>query len=110
MKSRLILIYSILCLVIIILLFSLVLILNQPKPLIVSLKQWNIPKDTKIGNGVTNQILFSPDGSLLAGISTIGVWVYDVHANVPKTILTGHSDKINKITFSPDWEEHCECI
>lgn len=102
MKSRLILIYSILSLSIIILLFCLVLILNQPDPLKVSLQQWDIPKDTRIGNGITNQILFSPDGSLLTGISTIGVWVYDVHANALKTILTGHSDQINKITFSPD--------
>ena len=101
MKSRLILICSILSLAIIIL-FSLVLILNQPTPLKVSLQEWKLPKETGIGNGVTNQILFSPDGRLLAGICSIGVWVYDVHANVPKALLTGHSDKINTITFSPD--------
>ena len=66
--------------------------------------QWHLPEGVKarIGSGRVNVMRYSPDGSLFAVGSDIGVWIYDAHTAEPRSLLTAHSSIINGISFTPD--------
>ena len=66
--------------------------------------QWGLPNGAKarLGKGRTLDIAHSPDGTQLAVASTIGIWLYDVHAGTAVTLLTRHTDWVLSVTFSPD--------
>ncbi|MCG8623306.1 MAG: WD40 repeat domain-containing protein, partial [Proteobacteria bacterium] len=68
--------------------------------------QWHLPEGVKarIGSGRVNVMQYSPDGSLLAVGSDIGVWIYDTHTTEPRAVLAAHSSVINGISFTPDGE------
>ena len=104
MKVKLIYIFSILGIVSIILIFSLVSMLNQPDTFSYDSPQWHLPEDAKarLGKGKINKVKFSPDGTLLAGISSIGVWLYDARTGEPRALLAGHTDTIYNVSFSSD--------
>ncbi len=57
---------------------------------------------SRIGDGNPNDLDYSPDGSLLAVASTIGIWLYDTVSYQPIALLTGHSDGVNSVKFSPN--------
>ncbi len=61
--------------------------------------QWGLPPGSKkrFGKGGINEIKYFPDGTRLAVASTIGVWIYNVLLT-----LTGHTDKVTDVVFSPD--------
>lgn len=66
--------------------------------------QWELPENAiaRIGRGQTRQIQYSPDGSLLAVASSIGIWIYDAETFQASTLLTGHTMPVLSVAFSPD--------
>ena len=63
--------------------------------------QWKLPRAAKarLGKGGINEIQFSPDGTLLAVGSNIGVWLYDMETGEEKSLFAG---MCRALTFSPD--------
>ena len=48
------------------------------------------------------EIAYSPDGTRLAVASSIGLWIYDVETGEELNTLTGHTDVVWSVSFSPD--------
>ena len=74
--------------------------------------QWGLPEGAKmrLGKGtITGNITFSPDSSLLAVASSIGIWIYDGHTGKELNLLTNHAGYIPKIAFSPDGKSLASC-
>lgn len=67
-------------------------------------KQWHLPEGVKarIGSGTISKIQYSPDGTLLAVVSSIGVWIFNEQTAEPQHLLAAHTGVINSISFSPD--------
>ena len=69
---------------------------------------WHLPDAARVrlGKGViegTDRALaFSPDGQLFAVASAIGIWLYDVATWREIELLTGHSQSVEAVAFSPD--------
>ncbi|MDE0682738.1 MAG: sigma-70 family RNA polymerase sigma factor, partial [Candidatus Poribacteria bacterium] len=63
---------------------------------------WKLPKAAKarFGKGGVTTLQFSPDGTLLAVGSHIGVWLYDVETGEEKSLFT--SGMCEALSFSPD--------
>ena len=63
---------------------------------------WKLPKAAKarFGKGGITTIQFSPDGTLLAVGSNIGVWLYDVETGEEKSLFAG--GVCQALRFSPD--------
>ncbi|MDE0638695.1 MAG: sigma-70 family RNA polymerase sigma factor [Candidatus Poribacteria bacterium] len=63
--------------------------------------KWELPKAAKarLGKGGINAMQFSPEGTLLAVGSNIGVWLYDVKTGKELSMFPG---KCQSLTFSPD--------
>ena len=63
---------------------------------------WKLPKAAKarFGKGGITTIQFSPDGTLLAVGSNIGVWLYDVETGEEKSLFG--SGVCETLSFSPD--------
>ena len=51
--------------------------------------QWHLPEGVKarLGKGSINDIAYSPDGTVLAVASSIGVWLYDASSGEARTLL-----------------------
>ncbi len=66
--------------------------------------QWNLPENAKarIGKGRINEIQYSPDGTILAVATNIGIWFYDTRTHQEIALLTEHTSAFSKIAFSPD--------
>ena len=58
----------------------------------------------RLGKGRANEITFSPDGNTLAVAGSIGVWLYDVRTHKEVSLLTGHTDDVICVAFSPNGE------
>ena len=57
----------------------------------------------RFGQGGVSDVAVSPDGSLMAVASRIGVWLYDAHNDDFLTLIAVEGTGIlNKIAFSPD--------
>ena len=63
---------------------------------------WKLPKAAKarLGKGGITTIQFSPDGTLLAVGSNIGVWLYDVETGKEKSLFS--NGVCEALSFSPD--------
>ena len=63
--------------------------------------KWELPKEAKarFGKGGIDTMQFSPDGTLLAVGSSIGVWLYDVKTGKEVSMFPGMGQSI---AFSPD--------
>jgi RNA polymerase sigma factor (sigma-70 family) len=63
--------------------------------------KWELPKAAKarLGKGGINVMQFSPDGTLLAVGSNIGVWLYDVKTGKEVSMFPG---RCQSLSFSPD--------
>lgn len=63
--------------------------------------QWELPQKAKarLGKGGVGDIQFSPDGSLLAVGSSIGIWLYDAKTGKEISLFAGQSGYLE---FSPD--------
>ena len=66
--------------------------------------QWYLPKGAKarLGKGWITDIAYSPAGNFMAVGTAIGIWIYDVHSGAEVTLLTGHTDGVTSLAFSPD--------
>ncbi|MCG9126251.1 sigma-70 family RNA polymerase sigma factor [Candidatus Poribacteria bacterium] len=66
--------------------------------------QWNLPDNTngRLGKGKIKKIKYSPDGTLLAVASGIGIWLYDTTIHQEITLLTEHTSAVSNIDFTPD--------
>ena len=66
--------------------------------------QWNLPEDAKarFGKGKINEIQYSPDGTVLAVASDIGIWIYDSDTHQEIALLTDHEGEVTDLTFSPE--------
>ena len=66
--------------------------------------QWNLPKGAKarLGKGRIHEFQYSPDGSILAVASSIGIWLYDLNTYKEISLLTGHESQTSSVAISPD--------
>ncbi len=66
--------------------------------------QWHLPEGAKarIGKGAISEIAYSPDGTRLAVASSIGIWIYDAQTGEELDLISGHTDWVLSIAFSPD--------
>ena len=69
--------------------------------------QWHLPEGAilRIGKGGINDMKLSPDGSLLAMASDIGVWIYNAHTGAEISLLKVKPRGVrngNCIAFAPD--------
>ena len=66
--------------------------------------QWGLPDGVKarLGKGVINEIQYSPDGTRLAVASAIGIWLYDADSGTEISLITGHTEEVTSVAFSPD--------
>ena len=67
--------------------------------------QLHLPKGAKmrIGKGyIQGNIAFSPDSSMLAVASTLGIWIYDAYTGEKKDLLVSDAWTVSSVAFSPD--------
>ncbi len=66
--------------------------------------QWHLPEGVKarIGKGQANAIALSPDSTQLAVATGIGIWIYNTNTGVEIALLTGHTDQVASVAYSPD--------
>ena len=66
--------------------------------------QWNLPENAiaRIGKGKINEIQYSPDGTILAVATNIGIWFYDTRTHQEIALLTDHEGEVTNIIFSPE--------
>ena len=74
---------------------------TQSNETVKNYSQWKLPRAAKarLGKGGINVIQFSPDGTLLAVGSNIGVWLYDMETGEEKSLFAG---MCRTLTFSQD--------
>ena len=66
--------------------------------------QVGLPEDAiaRLGKGGINTMQFSPDGSLLAVGTDVGVWLYDASNGKETALFTGYTGRIDALDFSHD--------
>ena len=66
--------------------------------------QGHLPEGAKarIGKGEVYGLAYAPDSTQLAAASTIGIWIYDARTGEALRLLTGHTDYVRCVAFSPD--------
>ena len=66
--------------------------------------QWKLPDGViaRLGKGRINDMQYSPDGSILAVATTIGIWIYDTETYQERSFLTNNKGGIERIWFSPN--------
>ena len=73
--------------------------------------QWGLPEGAtaRLGKGrLSGNIAYSPDGTHLAVVSSIGIWLYDTATYDEFALLTGHTDGVTSVAFSFRWEHTCK--
>ncbi len=65
--------------------------------------RWGLPERAKmrIGKAPVNEIAYSPDGSRIAAATHKDIWMYDARSGVALKLLTGHTDSVLTVAFSP---------
>ena len=65
---------------------------------------WRLPEGARarLGKGGVAEIAYSADGTRLAVANTVGIWIYDAHNLMELDLLTGHTQGITSIAFSPN--------
>ena len=56
----------------------------------------------RLGKGAINEVKYSPEGTILAVATTIGIWLYDAKTGEELNLLTGHTASVLSVAFSPD--------
>lgn len=57
---------------------------------------------TRLGKGKVKDMKFSPDNTLLAVATSIGIWIYDAFTGDELALIRGHAKNETVIAFSPD--------
>ena len=71
-------------------------------------RTWHLPDGAlaRLGKGSIGEgdraVAWSPDGTRLAVASSIGIWLYDTDTGAEVVLLTGHTDDVISVAFSPD--------
>ena len=66
--------------------------------------QWELPEGTiaRLGKGRINHMKYSPDGTVFAVATTVGIWLYDTET-YQETALLAHNNKgVERIVFNPE--------
>ena len=65
--------------------------------------RWGLPDRAKmrIGKARINEIAYSPDGTRIAAATRKDIWLYDARSGVVLNLLTGHTDSVLTVAFSP---------
>ena len=63
--------------------------------------QWELPEYAiaRLGKGRINDMRYSPDGTLLAVATTIGIWIYDTETYQERSLLMQKNKGVEKILF-----------
>ena len=66
--------------------------------------QLELPDGAKarLGKGQIFEVKYSPDGTKLAVVSSIGIWLYDAQTGEELDLFTGHTGYVWSVSFSPD--------
>ncbi|MCG9127556.1 WD40 repeat domain-containing protein [Candidatus Poribacteria bacterium] len=66
--------------------------------------QWEIPDGAiaRLGKGRINDMEYSPDGSILAVATTIGIWIYDTETYQEQKLFTRSHQEMEKVNFNVD--------
>ena len=67
--------------------------------------RWELPERAcaRLGKGsVTGDIVFSPDSTIIAIPSSIGIWLYDAKTYKELALITEHAAHVKILAFSPD--------
>lgn len=66
--------------------------------------QWELPDGAiaRLGKGRINDMQYSPDGSILAVATTIGIWVYDTDTYQEQALLSRSNQEMEKVYFNHD--------
>ena len=66
--------------------------------------QSDLPEGAKarLDKGTISEIAYSPDGKYLAVAISTEIWLYDAQTGKELNLLTGHTDVVISIAFSPD--------
>ena len=65
--------------------------------------RWGLPERAKmrIGKARIAEIAYSPDGSRIAAATHKDIWMYDAHSGAALKLLSGHTDLVLTVAFSP---------
>ncbi len=65
--------------------------------------RWGLPERAKmrIGKAPVTEIAYSPDGWRIAAATRKDIWMYDARSGVALKLLTGHTDSVLTVAFSP---------
>ena len=65
--------------------------------------RWGLPERAKmrIGKAPITEIAYSPDGRRIAAATSKDIWLYDARSGVTLKLLTGHTDSVLTVAFSP---------
>ncbi len=63
--------------------------------------QWKLPEDAiaRLGKGRIEDMQYSPDGTILAVATTIGIWIYDTETYQERSLLARKNKGVEKILF-----------
>ena len=66
--------------------------------------QLNLPEGAvaRLGKGKVSEVQYSPDGSRLAVVSSIGIWLYDTTTYRAIALIGGDRREAHSVVFSPD--------
>ena len=66
--------------------------------------RWHLPDGAKarFGKGSINEIRYSPDGTMLAVATNVGIWLYDTQTGEELNLIAGNRFEVSTIAFSPD--------
>ena len=51
---------------------------------------------------ISGNIAYSPNGTRLAVAGVVGIWLYDLATRQEVSLITGHTDRVASVAFSPD--------
>ena len=66
---------------------------------------FNLPEGARarLGKGwLGEDVVYSPDGTRLAVVSSLGIWLYDAHTYTEVALLRDHTEGIGWVVFAPD--------
>ena len=66
--------------------------------------QWHLPEGAKarLGIGYVSEVDYTPDGTMLAVASGIGIWIYDAKTGKELKLLPGQTGLFSRAHFSSD--------